>query len=198
MKRSKRKQEIYAASARLFRKKGYVASSVRDIADMVGLEPSSLYSHIKSKEEILINICNDCAELFAEGMENVVNSNQSHIDKLNNLIDLHIDIAYNNPSSVTVFNDEWRHLPQDELAHFLKRRKEYEDHFKNILKSGMDEGDFEPMSLTTTLNIIINSVKWLHFFAKKLDKEAFEIKREEIKKFIKRGIFISKNETIEL
>jgi len=189
MKRSKRKQEIYAASARLFRKKGYSASSVRDIAEMVGLEPSSLYSHIKSKEEILVNICNDCAALFAEGMDKVRNFDLSHMEKLNVLIDLHIDIAYNNPSSVTVFNDEWRHLPADELSQFLLKRKSYEDRFKAILKSGMEAGEFEKMSLTTTLNIIINSVKWLHFFAKKLSKEEFEIKRQEIKAFIKRGIY---------
>lgn len=189
MKRSKRKQEIYIASARLFRKKGYAAASVRDIAELVGLEPSSLYSHIKSKEEILINICNDCAVLFADGMDQIKASGRSNVEKLDGLIDLHIDIAYNNPSSVTVFNDEWRHLPEEELSLFLKKRKEYEDNFKQILKSGMEEGEFEPMSLTTTLNIIINSVKWLHFFAKKLEKEAFEVKREEIKTFIRRGIY---------
>ncbi len=189
MKRSKRKQEIYSASARLFRKKGYTAASVRDIADMVGLEPSSLYSHIKSKEEILINICNECAELFAEGMDKIQDSESSHKEKLNKLIDLHIDIAYNNPSSVTVFNDEWRHLPDEELSRFLQKRKSYEDSFKDILRSGMEADEFVKMSLTTTLNIIINSVKWLHFFAKKLSKEDFEVKRQEIKEFIKRGIY---------
>jgi len=189
MKHSKRKQEIYVTSARLFRKKGFAATSVRDIAEMVGLEPSSLYSHIKSKEEILVNICNDCAELFAEGMQTIQKSEKTNIEKLNSLIDLHIDIAYHNPSSVTVFNDEWRHLPQEKLSQFLSKRKAYEDDFKNILQSGMSDGSFESMSLTTTFNIIINSVKWLHFFAKKLDKKAFEVKREEIKKFIRRGIY---------
>ncbi|MFT4534039.1 MAG: AcrR family transcriptional regulator [Saprospiraceae bacterium] len=191
MKGSKRKQEIYAASARLFRKKGYAAASVRDIAELVGLEPSSLYSHIKSKEEILINICQDCAELFADGMALIQASEKKITEKLDSLIDLHIDIAYNNPSSVTVFNDEWRHLPEKELFQFLVKRKAYEDNFKKILKSGMEAGDFEHMSLTTTFNIIINSVKWLHFFAKKLEKEAFEVKREEIKTFIRRGIYSS-------
>ena len=194
MKRSKRKQEIYASSARLFRKKGYAATSVRDIAELVGLEPSSLYSHIKSKEEILINICHDCAELFAKGMDLIKESDKSITEQLDSLIDLHIDIAYTNPSSVTVFNDEWRHLPEEELTQFLYKRKAYEDNFKSILESGMEAGDFELMSLTTTFNIIINSVKWLHFFAKKLKKEAFEEKREEIKFFIRRGIYSSKLE----
>lgn len=190
MKHSKRKQEIYIASARLFRKKGYVAASVRDIAELVGIEPSSLYSHIKSKEEILVSICHNCAQLFADGMDEIMKSDKSIVEKLDALIDLHIDIAYNNPSSVTVFNDEWRHLPEYELSIFLSKRKIYEDNFKKILKSGMDAGDFERMSLTTTFNIIINSVKWLHFFAKKLNSKAFEVKRTEIKSFIRKGIYV--------
>jgi len=189
MKHSKRKQEIYIASARLFRKKGYVAASVRDIAEQVGIEPSSLYSHIKSKEEVLVNICHNCAQLFADGMDKVVQSDQSIKEKLDALVDLHIDIAYNNPSSVTVFNDEWRHLPESELASFLIKRKQYEDNFKNILTTGMDAGVFERMSSTTIFNIIINSVKWLHFYANKLDSDAFELKKAEIKLFIRKGVY---------
>ena len=107
MKRSKRKQEIYAVSASLFRKKGYAATSMRDIAESVGLEPSSLYSHIKSKEEILIDICNDCAQVFAGGMSQILTNNQGPVMSLNSLVDLHIDIAYERPRSVTVFNDDW-------------------------------------------------------------------------------------------
>lgn len=188
MKRSKRKQEIYQVSAKLFRKKGYTASTMREIAEIVGLEPSSLYSHIKSKEEILIDICNDCAELFAEGMARIIADKESPQTKLNALIDLHIDMAYNRPSSITVFNDEWKHLPQPQLESFLIMRKEYEDHFKSILKDGMRSGDFDSISATTALNIIINSAKWLHFHSKKFDKKEFDLKRNEIKGFIQKGL----------
>lgn len=191
MKRSKRKQEIYAVSARLFRKKGYAATSMRDIAEHVGLEPSSLYSHIKSKEEILVDICNDCAEVFAEGMKKIQDNNLDVLVSLNCLIDLHIDVAYNRPRSVTVFNDEWRHLPEPELQIFLQDRKTYEDNFKQILKNGMEQGVFVTMSTTTALNIIINSVKWLHFYSKRLEKKSFDVKRLEIKQFINKGIKIT-------
>ena len=83
MKRSKnRKEEIYAVSAKLFRNKGYAAATMRDIAELVGIEPSSLYSHIKSKEEILMNICMTCAADFDEGMHKVLQSDLSISDKI--------------------------------------------------------------------------------------------------------------------
>ena len=194
MKRSKnRKEEIYAVSAKLFRKRGYVASSMRDIAELVGIEPSSLYSHIKSKEEILINICSACAKEFEDGMELILNSNMSNPAKVEALIDLHLDIAYNKPSSVTVFNDEWRHLPEKELNIFLQKRNTYESNFKSILKDGMIKGEFIMLSESTVFHLIINSVKWVHYSSKKMDKDHLDAKRKDIKYFISRGLFLKSN-----
>jgi len=187
-KRSKRKKEIYESSARLFRKKGYAATTIREIAESVKLEPSSLYSHIKSKEEILIDICFDCAELFAEGMNKVQKKEISALEKIEALVDLHIDIAYDYRSSVTVFNDEWRHLPEQDLSKFLSIRNDYEEKFKNIIKSGIENKQIETISCATALNIIINSLKWMHYYSRKLEKSEFEVKRKEIKKFINKGL----------
>lgn len=194
MKRSKnRKDEIYAVSAKLFRKRGYVASTMRDIAELVGIEPSSLYSHINSKEEILINICSTCANEFEDGMQSILNSDKSNPDKIKSLIDLHLNIAFNKPSSVTVFNDEWRHLPEKELKFFLEKRNDYETNFKLILSEGMKKGEFVSLSESTTFQIIINSVKWIHYYSKRMTKEDLEAKRKEIKHFISRGLFLKIN-----
>jgi len=191
MKRSKnRKEEIYEVSANLFRKRGYVAATMRDIAEMVGIEPSSLYSHIRSKEEILVNICLTCAREFAEGMRTILASDLTNAKKIGALVDLHIDIAYRKPSSVTVFNDEWRHLPEDELERFLEKRNTYETNFKSILQEGMDKGEFVQLSKSTAFQIIIGSVKWIHYYTQRLSKADLEAKRKAIKLFISRGLLL--------
>jgi len=194
MKHSKnRKDEIYAVAAKLFRKRGYVASTMRDIAELVGIEPSSLYSHIKSKEEILINICSNCANEFDEGMDVILNSNKTNPKKVEALVDLHLDIAYNKPSSVTVFNDEWRHLPEKDLHLFLEKRNAYEANFKSILRDGMHKSEFIEMSESTAFHLIINSVKWIHYYSKKMTQDQLELKRKEIKYFISRGLGLKTN-----
>ena len=49
-----RQDQVRAAALRLFREKGYHATSMRDIAEAVGINKGSLYSYIRSKEDLLI------------------------------------------------------------------------------------------------------------------------------------------------
>ena len=66
-----KKTQILEAAAILFRDKGYSATSMRDLASVVDLKASSLYNHIKSKQEILREICFDNANRFIQEMNKV-------------------------------------------------------------------------------------------------------------------------------
>ena len=46
------KERITEEALTLFSEKGYKGTSVKDIADAVGIKDASLYKHFKSKEEI--------------------------------------------------------------------------------------------------------------------------------------------------
>ncbi len=91
MKSKTRKEILYEEAAMLFKEKGYPASSVRELAERVGIEPSSIYSHVRSKEELLVKICMDTAHYFYEGMNEVRKSIEDPIDQIEALVDLHVD-----------------------------------------------------------------------------------------------------------
>ena len=161
-----KKQLIFQEAAGLFRDKGYSAASMRDLADRVGLKPSSFYNHIKSKEEILQKICFDNAGKFTEGMQKVQEDGGSSVGKLKLLIRLHIQIAFADPSSVTVFNDEWKHLSEPHLSRFLALRRDYEAGFFKIIQDGVNSGELKPINPSVVLYTIINSLRWLHYGSK--------------------------------
>ena len=188
MKRSKRKQEIYAVAVGLFREKGYAAASMRDIAERVGIEASSLYSHISSKEEILVDVCSTCSRLFEEGMETVLQSNKNHLEKVLDLVELHVHIAIHHPSSVTVFSDEWKHLPQESLAPFLASRRQYERQFRELIREGIAAGLFVQRSSKVLFNIIINSTKWIHYMPKNISSEESAAFQADIFSFVEAGL----------
>ena len=66
-----RKDQIIQTASKLFRLKSYEAASMRDIASELGIEAASLYSHIKSKDEILEIICFRKAEEFLNAIAEV-------------------------------------------------------------------------------------------------------------------------------
>lgn len=66
-----RKAQILVASAELFSRKGYEKTSMKDIADQVGISKPALYHHLKSKHELLYTIMNDLMEFGIEGLQKV-------------------------------------------------------------------------------------------------------------------------------
>src|ERR1044072_5157936 len=85
-----RKDVIVQAAATLFLEKGYKAASMRDLAELVGVEAASLYNHIRAKTELLHDICFNVANVFWEHMHKVELSDNTPIQKLETLLRFHI------------------------------------------------------------------------------------------------------------
>jgi TetR/AcrR family transcriptional regulator, cholesterol catabolism regulator len=181
-----RKDEIRNAAAKLFGEKGFAASSVRDIANAVGLGAASLYNHMDSKDDLLTTICFRCAESFSEGMETIDEAAKNPVEKIESLIRLHIDIALHDKSSITVFNDEWRHLQEPFLSSFLQLRRMYESTYLRIIREGMDRHLLEIRDPLLVYQLILSSLRWLHQpGVKKLKGSESEITEQIISLLIK-------------
>ena len=57
MAKQSRKELIIQQAAIIFKQKGYSATSMRELAEKVGIEAARLYNNIRSKDEILEEIC---------------------------------------------------------------------------------------------------------------------------------------------
>jgi len=186
--RGSRKSEIHTAAAKLFGEKGFSASSVRDIASAVGLGAASLYNHMGSKDELLTTICFRCANEFLEGMKEIDVEYKTPEEKIRELIRLQIRIALYDKSSVTVFNDEWRHLQEPFLSSFLDLRRKYETAYLRIINEGIQTGIFKPLDPYLIFQMILSSLRWLHLPGAKKIKQTEEELTEQITSIIIKGI----------
>lgn len=156
------RHRILSAAAELFQRQGYPATSVRMIAAAVELGASSLYNHIEGKQELLKEICFISAERFEVGLKTLRQLETSTSKLLKGLIRLHVRLAVTHPETVTVFNDEWRHLEKDSLLMFLRKRKDYEQAIVEILKQGQREGNLAEHNLEIAVPALLGSMSWIY------------------------------------
>ncbi|WMN10927.1 TetR/AcrR family transcriptional regulator [Marivirga salinae] len=156
-----RKQQIIEKATQLFQKQGYAATSMRDLAGYIGIEAASLYSHIKSKEEILQTICFQMANDFFQSLEKIELEKLSADEKLKKAVISHVKVLTKDSAASAVFFSEWRHLSESYLKDFLAMRNNYENKFIQILIDGHKEGIFKKMDAKFTVLALLSSINWM-------------------------------------
>ncbi len=156
-----RKDQIEIIATALFKERGFADTSMRDLAREVGIEAASIYSHIKSKEELLQSICFKMANEFFFALENIENQDISFAQKLNLLITAHVKISTQNVAASTVFQQEWRHLSQPHLGNFLDLREQYESRLRTIIRQGITTGEFMVADAGFVTRTLLSSLNWI-------------------------------------
>ncbi len=157
-----RKEQVIRKAAELFKDKGYAAASMRDLAQLLGIEAASLYSHIKSKEEILRSLCFDMAAEFRKSLEDVEKEQLSASAKLRKGIIGHIQVMAKDLTASAVFMNEHRHLSQPFLRDFLLLRINYINRFKSILEEGVRTGEFkDSIDKKLAVMTLFSSLNWM-------------------------------------
>lgn len=157
-----RKEQVIRKAAELFKEKGYAAASMRDLAQLLGIEAASLYSHIKSKEEILRNLCFDMAAEFRKSLEEVEKQDLPASEKLRKGIIGHIEVMAKDLTASAVFMNEHRHLSQPYLRDFLLLRINYINRFKSIIEQGARSGEFKrTIDKKLAVMTLFSSLNWM-------------------------------------
>lgn len=177
MKITDRKSDIVNISAKLFKEKGYSAVTMRDIAQALDIKAASLYNHIKSKQEILALMVIGIAEEYTHTIRNIEISNETAIQKIEKVIQLHIDITVRNPDALASLNNDWMHLPDGDLQYFLQMREEYEDIFRRVVKKGITDGEIKNSNPEVIIFSILSTIRTLYlWYGKKKEFTAATMK----------------------
>uniref|UniRef100_UPI00404A38AD TetR/AcrR family transcriptional regulator n=2 Tax=Gelidibacter sp. TaxID=2018083 RepID=UPI00404A38AD len=166
LKTETRKDEIIKTAAKLFKKKGYSAVTMRDIAKTMGIKAASLYNHIQSKQDILKSIIISIAEEFTTGMELIKASNTNSLEKLHQIVVLHVNITSRNTYQMAALNNDWMHL-EDQLDYYLLLRQNYEDDFINIIKSGINAKEIADSNPEIIMFSILSTLRSLYLWIPK-------------------------------
>jgi AcrR family transcriptional regulator len=189
MKTLARKDQIRAKAQTLFRERGYSATSMRDLADSLGIEAASLYNHVASKEEILQEICFRMAEEFFSAIEPIVEGPLAPKEKLRAATEAHLGVIAANADASAVFLHEWRHMGEPFLDDFKLMRRRYEQLFRKMIDEGILSGVFRKIDAAVAARTLLSATNWTYESHKSHRKTSAE-ELNEITTILIEGIII--------
>ena len=136
------RERVLRAAAHLFRERGYQGTTVRDIAQAVGILSGSLFHHFRSKEEMLLEIMREAALSVCVRAEEILAHDANPTGRLRELISMELHAVLSDPRKdyhgVLFF--EWREVPPALRSEFTVLRKRYRRSWLEVLRSCQAQG----------------------------------------------------------
>jgi AcrR family transcriptional regulator len=162
-RRATRRAEILRISGRIFREKTYDGTTLKDIADAVGMLKGSLYYYISSKEELFSDIIVEAVRVLHRSLEGV-NAEWTPVEKLRYIVRTHVRFSVEYQDTAILFLTG-RHiissLRMNELADIFGRRDKL---IAETLKEGIAQGLFGPANVRLVALAIVGMCNSVAFW----------------------------------
>ena len=142
-------EEIRSVALDLFYKRGFQATTLRDIAAKVGIQVGSLYNHIASKGDLLFEIMETIMLDLLEEQRQYADT-PDVVERMRLLVYHHVKFHGERAAEVFVGNTELRSLNRAQRSRIVALRDEYERMFQNELEDGIRQGKFLPVDVPVT------------------------------------------------
>jgi AcrR family transcriptional regulator len=153
------RSSILRAAARVFRRRGFADTGMRDIAQAADLSPGNLYYYFKSKHELLY-FCQDHSldrMLAAEGT--LRTSRLAPAERLRRVIRAHLDCMLDELDGAAA-HTEVEALPPQLRARIVAKRDRYERAVRRIVTDGVRRRAFVPCDPTLVSRALLGALNW--------------------------------------
>ena len=157
-----RREELTREAARLFAERGYHGTSIGDLAEAMGVQKASLYSHIASKQELLYATMLSGAEAFHGALDGI-DEHLPATQKLRLAMRAHLRVVADQLDVATVFVREWRYLEGDRRDEILAERRRYEERFRALFREGRDLGELRvDLDDAAAALLVLSALNWAY------------------------------------
>lgn len=184
-----RRERILLAARRRFAASGFETTTVRQIADDVGLLAGSLYYHFANKEEMLHETLRDAVRRLRDGAEEINGRDADPETKLVALIFFDVEERTSHQEAHAILHHERAYLRRNpDLAYIVNARREHYLVWRAILEQGIAGGFFSEdinvfLTLSTIIRMLNTGADWyLHDDRATIDAAGI-ISREELSAF---------------
>lgn len=161
--RYNRDAEVVAAATKLFYERGYLRTSVQEVADEVGILKASLYHYIKGKDDLLYRVLASVRDAIDEIARDVAaREDLQPLERLELHIRLLASYSAAHRDRVTVWVNEIQHLSEARRAALLERTDQHHRFMTELIGAAQRHDELDPSFAPQVLvQCIIGTIIWV-------------------------------------
>jgi AcrR family transcriptional regulator len=154
--------EIYEHATRLFAERGFAGTSLRDIADAVGITRTALYHYVKSKDEVLATLVTE----VTDGPMNALNEMAARpdldpVEKLREVVRIVVGRRTTQPERFRLLIRSESELPAELVDAYRESRRAVLRTVVAVIEDGVRIGKFRPVDCRVAALGVIGMCNWV-------------------------------------
>jgi AcrR family transcriptional regulator len=151
------RDEILERASLLFYERGYGATSIRDIAEAVGLSSSTMYHHFANKQDVLYAIVKRFMSDFVNATVPVLRDTAlTPAERIRRIVRIHIEISDDRRPELLIGNPIRYALDPVQREHATGLQIAYHDAVRDTIAEGVRAGEFKVTDVGLTTMAILD------------------------------------------
>jgi AcrR family transcriptional regulator len=155
-----KRDRMLKAAARCFNIKGYSGTSLKDVADLLGLTDAALYYYVRNKQELVYLCYVRAAEVGREAMQRAIGEGEDGLETVRRYLRYHIEYMVGDQGPIAIMS-EIPSLKPEHRDEVLGLSRKHSAAFEALLERGIADGSIAPCDVRMTGNAIMGSLNWI-------------------------------------
>ena len=157
-----KRERIIEEAVKLFYARGFTGTTLDDIAAELGVTKPFIYTHFRSKVELLAALCKPTIELSLAAVENAAREPGSPSRRLYRAVVDFTHVVLSRQPNIAIYFREEKNLAADALAEINALRKKFDRVLSELLAEGVAAGDFRIADVNLTALAIGGMISWAY------------------------------------
>ena len=155
-----KRDRMLRAAARCFNLKGYSGTSLKDVANLLGLTDAALYYYVRNKQELVYLCYLRAADVGREAMQRATGEGADGLDTVRRYLRYHIEYLVGAEGPIAIMS-EIPSLKPEHRNEVLALSRKHSAAFEALLERGIADGSIAPCDVRMTGNAIMGSLNWI-------------------------------------
>ncbi|MGH3085826.1 MAG: TetR/AcrR family transcriptional regulator [Rubrobacteraceae bacterium] len=158
-------RQLRRGAAQLFWKNGYAATTIRELAELIGVQKASLYYHIAGKEDLLYDICVESLGNIHDAVVEALANESDALARVHVMIEAHVASMLDDKEKHATMLTELKSLSPARREAVVGLRDGYEKLARAVISDAQEAGVLRSDMSAKELQLgLFNLLNWTIFW----------------------------------